>query len=102
MVIFSLRPFKAHDSVSEYAAPYSSSFSSVSIYHFLAGFLPACDASHVALLIEFMDIDCAYACDHTKLKELNHKSLANAHFMCKFMKRFFCSDSNRIHMTVST
>jgi len=33
MVIFSLTAIKVHDNVSQYAAPYSSSFSSVSIQH---------------------------------------------------------------------
>ena len=49
-------------------------------------------------------MDAYYACifDHTKFKELKHKFLAKAHFKYKFIKRFFCSDSNHIHMIVIT
>lgn len=38
-----LRAIKVHDSVSEHAAPFPCSFSSVRIQHFLAAFLPTCD-----------------------------------------------------------
>jgi len=56
-------------------------------FRLVAGFLPPCDALHVALLIKFTDVYCACTCDHKELKELNYESLANIHFTHKLIKK---------------